>query len=104
MTGKSKPHLTKKWTTSDFQFQLITTKVCPDQVCPAKFAQTQVCPGQICPDPYLPKPNLPRAKFAPKEVYVSKNQQNCQISMDWDTEISNFYDIFAIISLLLSNF
>ena len=104
---------------------MITSQVCPnqifpDQVCPAtfapaqvcpdpnlpeaKFAQTQVCPGQICPDPYLPKPNLPRAKFAPKEVYVSKNQQNCQISMDWDTEISNFYDIFAIISLLLSNF
>ena len=81
------------------------TQVCPDPNLPeAKFAQTQVCPGQICPDPYLPKPNLPRAKFAPKEVYVSKNQQNCQISMDWDTEISNFYDIFAIISLLLSNF
>ena len=104
---KSKLHLTKKQTMSDFQFQLtmklITTQVCPNQICPdqvcpatfaptqvcpdpnlpkAKFAQTQVCPGQICPDPYLPKPNLPRAKFVPKRVYVSKNHQNCQISMD----------------------
>ena len=81
----------------------ITTQVCPnqifpDQVCPAtfaptqvcpdpnlpkaKFAQTQVCLGQICPDPYLPEPNSPRAKFALKEIYVSKNQENCQISIN----------------------
>ena len=133
---KSKPHLPKKRTTSDFQFQLtmklwdgqkvnyiwLKSKQClifnsnlpwnwlqpkfaqtkfarpllsQTQVCPtqhqvyldpnlpeAKFAQTQVCPGQICPDPYLPKPNSPRAKFALKEIYVSKNQENCQISMN----------------------